>query len=95
MTRLDVVECRRLAAGLNGDHVGRMEVDRVIGEVVGSAGVVEVTVGTDDDTSTIVLVNQSTMCQVRVQITHAQSCQTNSPSSPKTNRYADHKSFPP
>ena len=51
-----------------------MQVDgRVVEEVVRSTGVVEVTVGTQDDTRTIVLVDQTTPCEILVQITDAQT----------------------
>ena len=55
--RLDIVQSRRLAARLNIRRITGVQVDRVVGEVVGSTGVVEVTVGTDDDTRPVVLVD--------------------------------------
>jgi len=47
-----------------------MDVDRVGDEVVSPSGVVEVTVGTDDDARTIVHVNQTSLCEVLIQVTH-------------------------
>ena len=57
VSRLDVVQCRRLVSRLDGQGVVSVEVDRVGVEVVSSACVVEVTVGTDDDAWPVVLVN--------------------------------------
>ena len=72
--RLHVVECGGLAGRLKVFGVSGMQVDRgVVEEVVRSTGVVEVTVGTDDDARTIVLVDQTTPSEILIQITHAQT----------------------
>jgi len=71
--RLDIVESGRLTAGLDMGSITCMQVDWVSGEVMRSAGMVEVTVGADDDARTIVLVDETAPCEILVEITDAQS----------------------
>ena len=56
---LDVVEGGGLPGSLYIGRISSMEVDGVADEVMRSSGMVEVTVGADDDTRTVVLVDQT------------------------------------
>ena len=73
MSRLHVVQSSSLSSGLNGICIGGMQVDKITTKVLSSAGVVKVTVGTDDYARPVVLVDQITMGEVFVQVAHSQT----------------------
>ena len=57
--RLDIVESCSLLSGVYSDCVSGVKIDRVVGsgEMMGSTSVVKMTVRTDDDTWSVILVD--------------------------------------